>query len=185
MSVTTGPNLGLMIAAAQGDVHYTEFLKFLRGVDALVQPFVLAQQSTPPGTPADGDLYIVGNSPTGAWSGKAQQLARWWSGGPSWEFFVPRNRWSVVLGTSFYIYNGTAWVPSNASPTLSYNIPIDAQYAYPVGQTLIDITLGGSWTIDPGVSISVIGSSIGSGALIAYFYIKTGTNLWRRYGLEA
>ncbi|WP_420902130.1 DUF2793 domain-containing protein [Pseudomonas nitroreducens] len=38
--------------------------------------------STPPGSPADEAAYIVGASPTGAWSGKSTQVA-WWSPRPA------------------------------------------------------------------------------------------------------
>jgi hypothetical protein len=37
---------------------------------------------TPPGTPATGDTYHIGSSPSGAWSGNAGKIARW--SGSSW-----------------------------------------------------------------------------------------------------
>jgi hypothetical protein len=41
----------------------------------------------PPGSPLAGDLYIVGNSPSGAWLGKALQIAYFEQ---LWRFIVPR-----------------------------------------------------------------------------------------------
>ena len=53
-------------------------------VAAAVEGLPLA---TPPAAPAIGSCYIVAASPTGAWSGHAQQLAAFTSGG--WRFVVP------------------------------------------------------------------------------------------------
>lgn len=40
--------------------------------------------ATPPGSPADGDLYLVAASPTGAWTGQAGKLALRLEG--AWQF---------------------------------------------------------------------------------------------------
>lgn len=43
--------------------------------------------ATPPGSPAEGDTYIVAASPTGAWAGKAGYLAAYFNG---WIFCAPK-----------------------------------------------------------------------------------------------
>lgn len=48
------------------------------------QPPVAAQQNTPPGSPAEGDRYLVGTAPGGAWQGHANAIAEWT--GAAWEF---------------------------------------------------------------------------------------------------
>lgn len=55
--------------------------------------------NTPPASPAAGDTYIVGPSPTGAWAGKADQIAYWdASVSPGeWLFAVPRTGWLAVI----------------------------------------------------------------------------------------
>ena len=46
--------------------------------------------ATPPGSPANGDSYIVAAAPTGAWVGYAGSLAVWVSATSSWAFMAPR-----------------------------------------------------------------------------------------------
>lgn len=42
---------------------------------------------TPPGSPAEGDVYVLGTSPTGAWSGHALDITYYYNG--AWEFIDP------------------------------------------------------------------------------------------------
>ena len=75
----------LAAGQAQKEVWHNEALILL---DCLVQPVVKAvAPATVPTAPVPGDCWIVGPSPSGAWAGKAQQLACWTSGG--WRFVVP------------------------------------------------------------------------------------------------
>jgi hypothetical protein len=66
--------------------------------------------NTPPGSPATGDRYVVGSSPTGAWTGQANNIAEW--DGSSWVFETPLDGWALVAKDTDqqWIYNGTAWV---------------------------------------------------------------------------
>lgn len=66
--------------------------------------------ATPPASPAIGACYIVGASPTGAWSGKAQHLAAWTSGG--WRFVAPREGLAAYVKSSgtTAAYRSGAWV---------------------------------------------------------------------------
>ncbi|RAZ90164.1 hypothetical protein DPM33_15155 [Mesorhizobium hawassense] len=43
--------------------------------------------TSPPGSPAEGDQYVVGASPTGAWTGKAKYVANFFNG--AWIFIPP------------------------------------------------------------------------------------------------
>ncbi len=63
----------------------------------------------PPASPAVGSCYIVGTSPTGAWSGHAHKLAAWTSGG--WRFIAPRDGMSVYVKSdgNTALYHGGAW----------------------------------------------------------------------------
>ena len=71
--------------------------------------------AAPPGSPAIGNCYIVAASPTGAWAGKAQQLAAWTSGG--WRFVVPRDGLNAYVKSSgaTAAYRGGAWVTGDLS----------------------------------------------------------------------
>jgi hypothetical protein len=85
-------------------------------VDALLQTTVKDKDlSTPPGSPAVGDAYIVAASPTGAWSGKATQLAVAITGG--WMFYAPTagfQSWVADEATR-YVFNGTSWAVDASS----------------------------------------------------------------------
>lgn len=51
--------------------------------------------TTPPGSPATGDSYIVGAAATGAWASKDGQVAVW--DGSAWAFAVPRAGWMAYV----------------------------------------------------------------------------------------
>lgn len=51
--------------------------------------------SAPPGSPAAGDSYIIAASPSGAWSGRAGEVAVWT--GSAWAFGVPRVGWLAYI----------------------------------------------------------------------------------------
>ena len=70
--------------------------------------------NTPPSSPVKGDRYIVGASPTGAWSGKAKNIA--WYDGAAWKFDAPTAGWQsyVTADSAYYFYTGTAWTVSGS-----------------------------------------------------------------------
>jgi hypothetical protein len=63
----------------------------------------------PPASPALGSCYIVGDSPTGTWAGKSQNLAGFTSGG--WRFVPPLEGLSVYMKAEAQpaSYRGGAW----------------------------------------------------------------------------
>lgn len=83
--------------------------------------FTIADRlSTPPGSPADGALYILTSSPTGAWSSFAEHDIAYWTGA-DWVKVTPPSDcgWGAYVQDEDlrYYYRGTAWFAENASET--------------------------------------------------------------------
>jgi len=112
MPSRTLPNLGLTGFWDLGEDGWKPGMDInLQTLSALVQLSVISGSiSTPPGAPVDGDSYIVGPAPTGAWTGHATKIAAWLSS--AWVIFTPRAGWvSWVNATSaLSVFNGTVWV---------------------------------------------------------------------------
>jgi hypothetical protein len=49
--------------------------------------------ATPPGSPANGDRWIVPSGATGVWTGQTDKIAFWRAG--AWAFFGPAVGWRV------------------------------------------------------------------------------------------
>ena len=110
MSDETSARLSLPLlqsGQAQKEVSHNEALVLL---DLIVQPVVQAVGiDTPPASPAAGECWIVGTSPTGAWTGQAKAIAGWTSGG--WRYLAARDgmtAWSLADG-AFAQFEGSAW----------------------------------------------------------------------------
>lgn len=114
MANTTGRLLlpYILQSQSQKEVTHNEALNLL---DVLLQ--AVAQDvglNTPPGSPTVGQCWVVGSSPTGAWAGKANQIAQAVDGG-GWYFVVPFKRLRLWNETAdeYYVYDGAAWVPDS------------------------------------------------------------------------
>lgn len=82
-----------------------------RRLDALVMASVKSVLSAPPGSPADGDRYLIGASPTGAWAGQAGSVAQWNATLSTWVFYAPKPGWGAYLESARAAmrYAGGAW----------------------------------------------------------------------------
>lgn len=71
--------------------------------------------NTPPGSPALGQYWIVGNSPTGAWAGQTGNIAT--NYGSGWVFIAASNGLEAYLKntTASVTYDGSAWVSSSGA----------------------------------------------------------------------
>lgn len=120
--MSTSPDLGFPLLAEQQvepEVTHNESVTI---ISALLKGVINATTSTPPGSPGEGDAYIVASSPTGAWSGKAKTIALYYNGG--W-LFIPgfdSNGSQIAIGArhegmavydqninGFQIFDGTNW----------------------------------------------------------------------------
>lgn len=119
------PHLGLpYIAASQAQKHVTHN-EALHVLDSVVQLAVLDQNLTaPPGSPAEGDRYIVAASPTGAWAGQAGKIAAYVD--TAWNFYTPGAGWIafVVDEATLYFWNGTAWASMQGIITALQNLTL-------------------------------------------------------------
>lgn len=83
--------------------------------DAMTDICLLGQfVNTPPVSPADGDMYLLGGAPTGAWTGRAYKIAYCIDGG--WRFYTPFNglRAYVAATHAFLVYLNGTWTDANA-----------------------------------------------------------------------
>ncbi len=114
------PNLKFpYIVAAQAQKHITHN-EAIRSLDAVVQLSVKDRDlTTAPGSPLDGDRYIVGVSATGNWSGKDSQIAAFQDN--AWMFYAPQEGWLAWVADEdkLLVWDGSAWaeVSSSTNPT--------------------------------------------------------------------
>lgn len=109
--MTNSPRLGLAYiipGQAQKEVTHNEALNDL---DALTQISVINMTTNaPPGSPAAGDSYIIGPSPTGAWSTHAGKIASYYSG---WRIKAPEEGFRAWVKDvqREYVFKGSGWGP--------------------------------------------------------------------------
>lgn len=106
----------LLPSQAQKHVTHNEALRLL---DILVQLSVAGTGAeTPPPAPAEGDTYILGAAPTGAWAGQPGSVAAWVDG--AWLFAAPRPGWRAwdSAAGELRIWDGAGWVLPPAAPEL-------------------------------------------------------------------
>lgn len=121
----TTPILGMdELAAAQSQPEVIVNAA-LRALEAAMQISAIGYQNDPPGSPAEGDRYLVGDTPTGAWVGHAQEVA-YYSGG--WQFLEPLPGWRayVIDDDEEYIFAegspGDHWEPGGGVGAPPYDV---------------------------------------------------------------
>lgn len=142
--MTTTPNLTIsLVEQSQAQKEITVNTALTR-IDAFLNNGAKSRlTATPPGSPAAGDLYIVGPSPTGAWSGQAGKLAFY---DTSWKFITAREGMTLWVGDEdvLYAYDGTTWqsqVIAIYSSLAGTSLTLDGSYS---GKTIT--TANGSAT---------------------------------------
>lgn len=84
------------------------------------QESVIDQQNTPPTTPAEGDRYLIGTSPTDAWSSNPNDVTEYLNG--AWEFIQPDENFALIRNSddTALRWNGTSWV--NFGSSVKHNV---------------------------------------------------------------
>ncbi|HUY68253.1 MAG TPA: DUF2793 domain-containing protein [Alphaproteobacteria bacterium] len=160
MSSSATPNLALgYIVASQAQKEVTHN-GALNDLDFLAKLSVIDYTlGTPPSSPATGDTYIIGSSPTGAWAGSAHAVAGYYSG---WSIKPPQAGWVAWTqnGNRLLYYTGSAWALL-AVPCL------DGTLSWDPGA----ITSGAGLTSS---SVTVTGAALGDLAIVAAPYDLQG-----------
>jgi hypothetical protein len=97
----------LMPGQAQKEVWHNEALEIL---DVLVGGAVEDGPSNdPPASPVAGNAYLIGNSPTGDWSGFANAVAAY--GNSGWRFLAPVDGMQLFVKSpgTVALYRSGAW----------------------------------------------------------------------------
>lgn len=129
---SNSPRLDLpYIQAGQAQKHVThnEAVEQLDLITQLVVQDFAA--TTPPATPGAGQVWAIGAGATGAWSGRAGELAGWYGGG--WMYLDARTGWRAghAITGEMRVFDGTSWVAPvagdlNALPGVGINASYDA-----------------------------------------------------------
>ena len=86
---SSSPRFGLPLLFA-GQAQKEVFVNEAHALtDALLHPAIEGEADTPPAAPDEGQTWLVGDTPSGAWSNHPGELASFQAGG--WIFTVPRD----------------------------------------------------------------------------------------------
>jgi len=77
------------------------------------QDSVLTFSGTPPGSPNDGDRYIVEATATGDWTGLEDYIVEWSTASGIWETYAPNEGFTTFVEDEdkYYLYYNGAWAP--------------------------------------------------------------------------
>lgn len=120
----------------------------LREFEARTSRVLSRALTTPPGSPAESDAYIIPAGATGVWSGKTNQIATYIGG--AWSYYVPIEGCSspwVNNEDKLVTFDGTNWVISGgASGGTVTSVSITAPAAG-ITQSGSPVTASGSITL--------------------------------------
>lgn len=110
----TTPRLGAPELTSGQATPETTVNEQIRFVEAFATRCVVKDRdlATPPGSPADGDAYLVAASPTGAWAGQAGKIAFYMN--TAWLFVTVKEGFEIEVEDedAAFTYRGAAWVSS-------------------------------------------------------------------------
>ncbi len=153
--MATTPNTGIPLiehGEVNGDVTYKTGSQIN---DLHNQSIVEALQTAEPGSPAEGQAWIINGTPTGTnWGtdASANQVAHYYGG--IWHYYTPLEGWSFYAksDTLIWQFNGVSWqvyiagdIPPNQTwqAFQDYDTPLSAV----IGITPTDIIISGSGQI--------------------------------------
>lgn len=202
--MTTSADLGIYYLAGQQAQPEIIHNSALNQFQVLLSGVISVGLNTPPGSPAQGDTYILGASPTGAWAGRANCLAGYF--GTGWVF-VPGNDsggtpiamgarqeglriWSKADDKT-YVWNGSAWaspsppnVTTNAGTSITLGLTDASKFLCTTAATAVAVTVppqsSVAWLADTEIQIQqgAAGAvTISAGAGVTVNRLSTATNV--------
>jgi hypothetical protein len=95
-------------------------------IDTLLHPAIEGLADDPPGSPVDGECWLVDAAPTGAWLGHAGELACYEAA--NWIFIVPRDGMQLLDRSTgqLVLYRG-GWTMGAAPAAPTGGATVDAE----------------------------------------------------------
>jgi hypothetical protein len=180
MSISNGPKINVMVSAANGDTYGDSARQQFRMFQTLIMANVKNMSlATPPGSPSNGDTYVVASGGTGAWASQDNNIAYWTTDDPNtpsgkWEFYAPQEGWEVYNTATGvkrpFRFNGTAWVLANIALRKVINTSA-------TGATTLDASQGNAFafTLTGNITLTITNPSDGQEITILFKQDATGS----------
>ena len=124
---------------AQKEIYVNEALALL---DALLHGAIEGTASSPPATPADGNCWLVGASPTGDWAGAGGKIAA--RQGGNWLFITPRDGIRLFnRATGQELLYSSGWQSASRPAAPTGGTTVDSQARAAIGQIITALTTAG------------------------------------------
>jgi hypothetical protein len=166
--VTQTPNLDLpYIAAAQAQKHVTHN-EAIRALDAIVQLAVADRDlAAPPGSPAEGDRYIVAAGATGNWASHDGDIAAWQDG--AWMFYAPGEGWVAWVADEdrLCVWDGAGWAAAVLADAVTGHVGIGTT------SPVVALDVDGAVRVKSYTVAGLPSAGVGAGQIV-YFSNETG-----------
>jgi len=129
-SLDKSPRLNIpYIVASQSQKELTHNI-MINMLELLLQSSVKDILNTPPVSPVEGDLYLIGDLPTDEWTNYTRHLAGFIGG--VWNVIAPVAGYSVWVQDEavFYAYSGGSWIKKSDVPGINWKGIYSAATAY-------------------------------------------------------
>ena len=129
----------LYVGQAGKELTHNQALAIL---DQLAQAVVADKDlAAPPGSPANGAMYIVAAAATGAWAGQSGNLSFWLTSVGAWTFITPADGWSVWVADEAVRYErkAGAWAVFAGGGGGGVSLPVVQTFAGAKTLALADI----------------------------------------------
>ena len=110
--------------------------------DILLHPAIEGEADDPPSAPAEGECWLVGATPTGAWADHAGDVAAYQAGG--WIFAAPRDGMRVLdrgSGQDIRYVGGWQRPTAPAEPAGGATVDVEARVA--IAELIAALVAGG------------------------------------------
>ena len=110
--------------------------------DALLHPAIEGEADDPPAVPAEGESWLVGAAPTGAWADHPGELASYQAGG--WLFAAPRDGVRLLdRSTGQDVRYHAGWQRPATPATPAGGTTVDAEARAAIGELIGALIAGG------------------------------------------
>ena len=131
--------------------------------------------ATPPGSPNEGDLYVVASSPTGAWTGEAGNFAYFINA--AWIILTPYKGVTIYdfATSSPYVYNGSTFIGVIPNGGFNYYLssPLPTIPTLPVTGLVLTLPSGTGVMNGTTVSFSAITSTTLTANYVYDYWLNT------------